>query len=453
MTNNNDQNANTLPGADEKKAIADPRLKPIVKLIETQLMPVKEVLADFAKAMLDNTITLENRIKSLEKYSPSTLDDTPNEPQDPNELSFIPRSARVKLELNYSKALANDTAINGLKRELEQCKKDFTRKVTMIFKSCAELELNHCKLDRIKTFLAFTLKITEALIVFERIERPMVTTLNTLHYSIRTVISFLRKTRRRIPPPSELNFYLEYLKMDEGDVREILIKNFFPSEHTFEWDIERTESELEFQEIISNKLISLILPITVELQSAVDKENKVKKAATVLAAKFKSTAITTATEATAIAIEDISTGIANTNMEQHINKLIEAALKKQTSKKAKNSQGSKSPQTSLPKKKDKGKDKNNNKQPSKKKPKSPSKNKNKNKNDGNGEKVKQPKQTEEPNTKTPRQPHQNRQKQGLKRKRQNDKRQNPDHQGGKKKEGRKGNGKRNKKQRLDKNTN
>jgi len=420
MTNNNDQNANTLPGADEKKAIADPRLKPIVKLIETQLMPVKEVLADFAKAMLDNTITLENRIKSLEKYSPSTLDDTPNEPQDPNELSFIPRSARVKLELNYSKALANDTAINGLKRELEQCKKDFTRKVTMIFKSCAELELNHCKLDRIKTFLAFTLKITEALIVFERIERPMVTTLNTLHYSIRTVISFLRKTRRRIPPPSELNFYLEYLKMDEGDVREILIKNFFPSEHTFEWDIERTESELEFQEIISNKLISLILP---------------------------------ATEATAIAIEDISTGIANTNMEQHINKLIEAALKKQTSEKAKNSQGSKSPQTSLPKKKDKGKDKNNNKQPSKKKPKSPPKNKNKNKNDGNGEKVKQPKQTEEPNTKTPRQPHQNRQKQGLKRKRQNDKRQNPDHQGGKKKEGRKGNGKRNKKQRLDKNTN
>jgi hypothetical protein len=173
-------------------------------------------------------------------------------------------------------------------------------------------------------------------------------------------------------------------------------------------------------ELILNELISLILPITVELQSAIDKENKVKKAAMVLAAKFKSTAITTATEATAIAIEEISTGIANTNMEQHINKLIEAALKKQTSEKTKNSQGSKSPQTSLPKKKDKGKDKNNNKQPSKKKPKSPPKNKNKN--DGNGEKVKQPKQTEEPNTKTPCQSHQNRQKQGQKRKCQNDKR-------------------------------
>jgi hypothetical protein len=59
----------------------------------------------------------------------------------------------------------------------------------------------------------------------------------------------------------------------------------------------------------------------------------------ILAAKFKSTAITTATEATAIAIEEISTGIANTNMEQHINKLIEATLKKQTSEKPKTSQG------------------------------------------------------------------------------------------------------------------
>jgi hypothetical protein len=89
----------------------------------------------------------------------------------------------------------------------------------------------------------------------------------------------------------------------------------------------------------SKQLISLILPITIELQSTVDEENKVKKAAMILAAKFKSTAITTATEATAIAIEEISTGIANTNMEQHINKLIEATLKKQTSEKPKTSQG------------------------------------------------------------------------------------------------------------------
>jgi len=95
----------------------------------SQLMPVKEVFADFAKAMLDNTITLENRTKSFEKYSPRTLEDTPKEPQEPNEPSFILRSARVKLELNYSKALANDTEIIRLKRESEECKKDFTTKV------------------------------------------------------------------------------------------------------------------------------------------------------------------------------------------------------------------------------------------------------------------------------------------------------------------------------------
>jgi hypothetical protein len=78
--------------------------------------------------MLDNMIALENRIKSFNKYSSVTTDDNINEPQDPpqdpNALpSFIPRSARVKLELNCSKALANDMAINDLKKELEICKK------------------------------------------------------------------------------------------------------------------------------------------------------------------------------------------------------------------------------------------------------------------------------------------------------------------------------------------
>ena len=88
MKKHNDKNANTSPGEDMMKATADPRLKSVVTLIETQLSPVKEVLADFAKAMLDNTITLENRIKSFEKYSPPIGDDLPNEPQDPNNTLF-----------------------------------------------------------------------------------------------------------------------------------------------------------------------------------------------------------------------------------------------------------------------------------------------------------------------------------------------------------------------------
>ncbi len=69
MTNNNDLNANTLPGADEKKAITDPRLKPIVKLIETQLMPVKEVLADYAQKRNRNSPPVSGNQRSLNSSS------------------------------------------------------------------------------------------------------------------------------------------------------------------------------------------------------------------------------------------------------------------------------------------------------------------------------------------------------------------------------------------------
>ncbi len=355
MKKHNDKNANTSPGEDMMKATADPRLKSVVTLIETQLSPVKEVLADFAKAMLDNTITLENRIKSFEKYSPPTMEDTPNEPQEPNELSFIPRSARVKLELNHSKALANDTEIIRLKRDLELCKKEFTEKVTKVFKTCAELELNYCKQERITTFLSYALKITKALIVFERIETPLVTQLNSIQFSVRTLITCLRKIRLTVTPPGELNFFREYLKMDEPDVREALIKNFIPPEQPFR-EMERNENELDFQDVISDKLINLILPITAKLQANINKENKIKKAASLLAAEFKRTEILNATQATAIAVGNTST--TNVTMEQHIKNLVEEAVKKQTSNnstiKQKNSPGSKKPRPSLPKNTSKG---------------------------------------------------------------------------------------------------
>jgi hypothetical protein len=306
LEKHNDKNANTSPGADTMKAIADPRLKSVVTLIEMQLTPVKEILADFAKVMLDNTITLKNHIKSFEKYSPPTMEDTPNEPQEPNELSFIPRSARVKLELNHSKALVNDTEIIRLERDLELCKKEFTEKVTKIFKTCAELELNHCKQERIITFLSYTLKITKALIVFERIETPLVTQLNSTQFSVRTMIICLQKISLTITPPGELSFLREYLKMDKHDVQEALIKNFIPPEQPFR-EMERNENELDFQDIISDKLINLILPITAKLQTNIDKEYKIKKAASLLAAEFKRTEILDATQATVIAVRNTST--------------------------------------------------------------------------------------------------------------------------------------------------
>jgi len=98
----------------------------------------------------------------------------------------------------------------------------------------------------------------------------------------------------RVPLPIKPNFFQEYLKMDEDNVRENFIRNFFPSEHSFDWDIEWTESELELQEIILNKLVSFILPITIKLQSTMDKENKIKKAAMILATEFITTTIHTA---------------------------------------------------------------------------------------------------------------------------------------------------------------
>jgi len=450
MTKQNDKNANTSPSADATKAIADPRLKPVIKLIETQLLPVKEVLADFAKAMLDNTIILENRIKSFEKYSPRTLEDTPNEPQEPNETpSFIPRSARVKLDLNHSKALANDTAINGLKRELEECKKEFTTKVTKIFQTCAEIELKYCKDERIKTFLAFTLKITEALIIFERIERPMNTTLNTLQFCIRTIITFLRKIRLNVPPPDVSNFFLDYLKSDELNVRQILIKNFTPSEDAFNINVERTESELEFQDIISDKLCELILPITVELHSNIEKENKIKKAAAILTAKFKKTATIDATEATAIAVGNTSTE--NISLEQHINKLIIEAVKKHTSniqKQQKNIPGSKSPQPSLPQNNQQGKT--NNRTPKKQEQNKGNKKRKQQQQQSGQQRNKKVRPTESENQ-NPNPPEISKTPSNYKRTTNNNKRKNQkpsrnatDPQGGKKKGGRIGKGRRNK---------
>ncbi len=88
----NTDDANTKTSAEATKAIADARLKPIIPIIETQLMPVKEVLADFAKAMLDSTNEIKHRITSLEKYSTITIGEpTTNEPPPPNQNpSFIP---------------------------------------------------------------------------------------------------------------------------------------------------------------------------------------------------------------------------------------------------------------------------------------------------------------------------------------------------------------------------
>jgi hypothetical protein len=193
----NTDDANTKTSAEATKAVADVRLKPIIPIIETQLMPVKEVLADFAKAMLDSTTELKRRTTSLEKYSTTTIGDpTTNEPHPPNQNpSFTPRSARINIDLKYSSTLANDTGIKGLKERLELCKKTFKDEVTDIFKTCAEIEATNAKETRIKTFLTYIVQIADFLIIFEKLETPLVTELNELQLSVWTTLIFLRRVK------------------------------------------------------------------------------------------------------------------------------------------------------------------------------------------------------------------------------------------------------------------
>jgi hypothetical protein len=80
--------------------------------------------------------------------------------------------------------------------------------------------------------------------------------------------------------------------MDDHEVKEILIKHFILSEQTFIRDVGRTGSKNDIQVIILD-----------EPQYIVDKENKIKKSASLLSAKFNEISILSATEATTIAVE------------------------------------------------------------------------------------------------------------------------------------------------------
>jgi hypothetical protein len=118
------------------------------------------------------------------------------------------------------------------------------------------------------------MKITKALTVFKRIETLLATSLNSIQFSIKTIAIFLRKIRYNNPIPGELNFFRNYLKTTKNEGREILFQNLIPLEQQPFREIERGESEINFQDNISDKLINLILPITTKLQATIDEENK-----------------------------------------------------------------------------------------------------------------------------------------------------------------------------------
>jgi hypothetical protein len=115
MTKTKEANANTKPGVDKNDPTADVRLKSILPVIATQLIPVKEALVDFAKTMLANTTHLNKRIATLEKFN--STETSSSMPQLSNDMSpYVPKSARIKLTLQYSTALANDTTLKDLRR-------------------------------------------------------------------------------------------------------------------------------------------------------------------------------------------------------------------------------------------------------------------------------------------------------------------------------------------------
>ena len=107
----------------------------------------------------------------MEKFTTLTpTNSITNEPQPPsnNNSSYIPKSARIKLTLQYSHALANYMTIKGLEEKLELIKKDFMQKTTNVLKDCAELEANITIEHQIKTFLFHMHNITQAFILYEK---------------------------------------------------------------------------------------------------------------------------------------------------------------------------------------------------------------------------------------------------------------------------------------------
>jgi hypothetical protein len=140
--------------------------------------------------------------------------------------------------------------------------------------------------------------------------------------------------------------------MEYEKVKKVLLDNFITRELTESENRAWTDSEKTFIEKIISKLEETILPITVRLQSHLDKEEKQKKADAQVTAWFKKTSILNATEATAIAVNDTSTNN-NLNMEQHIKKLVYEAVKAQANKnnktkKQQNSRGGKRSRSSPP---------------------------------------------------------------------------------------------------------
>jgi hypothetical protein len=121
-----------------------------------------------------------------------------------------------------------------------------------------------------------------------------------------------------------------------------------------------SEEEKNFVCEVIDQVEGLIIPTTFKLQLKLDQQDETQTLTTLIAAKFKRDETINATEATALAIHNVSQTNQN-NMEQHIKKLVDEAIKEKLlpkntaspktsslttpspSNKQKNSNGSKKP--------------------------------------------------------------------------------------------------------------
>jgi hypothetical protein len=157
---------------------------------------------------------------------------------------------------------------------------------------------------------------------------------------------------------SGLHIFEQYLEVDykeaKGNYIKLFLPNFQPAENENEAENDffyrkGSEEEAKFVCSVTEQVEGLIIPTTFKLQLELDRQEETKTVTSLIEAKFKRDETLTATEATALAIHDVTPSNQN-NMEQHIKKLIDEAICKKLSKVATTSL---SPSTLTPLKKTK----------------------------------------------------------------------------------------------------
>jgi hypothetical protein len=155
--------------------------------------------------------------------------------------------------------------------------------------------------------------------------------------------------------------------MEYQDVKEEFIKLFLPEDPIIDREDESnimtrsgTEDERNLVDQLIPQLKNLVNLATIRLQHHIDQEEEKQTVASLITAQYKKAEIMKATEATALAIHDISTN-GQKNMEQHLKSLIKQVLDEQTKtpsskkpsskKQQKNYKGDKKPRAQSPIKK------------------------------------------------------------------------------------------------------